>query len=442
MKIYKALIGLGVAGALCSPLPAKAGDTTVKLSLSKAVSIARQNNYTVKAARSRVDQAEGRVVQTRQSFLPKVTLSETLLITNDPAAALVFKLQQQSLQNSDFEASRMTHPDVINDFNTSLQVMQPLFNADASTGKTMAVRAKKGQEFLAERTEEAIGLQVSKVYYGLILARKNIEAVEHSIETMQGYSSEAAKGYWAGLLTKSDKLSTDVRLAELQEQKLMLRDAVKNATDMLRVMLNLDSGVTVVPTGDLDVDGAVSGGEETTSLVNRSDLKAFETFAQVAGYQEEMIRQSRLPRLNALLQTNLHSNNIFGGGASWALGLNMQWNIFDGDATAGRILEAKAQQREAMYSYEAAKSNSLAEVAQARRSLKTARERIDVASKSLEAAKVSLEYIDKKYKTGMAMTFELLMREQAFIYAKMRVNQAMYDYCVSKKELEYYKGGL
>ncbi len=118
----------------------------------------------------------------------------------------------------------------------------------------------------------------------------------------------------------------------------------------------------------------------------------------------------------------------------------MQWNIFDGDATAGRILEAKAQQREAMYSYEAAKSNSLAEVAQARRSLKTARERIDVASKSLEAAKVSLQYIGKQYKSGMAMTFELLMSEQAHSYAKLRLNQATYDYCVSRSELEYYRG--
>ena len=38
------------------------------------------------------------------------------------------------------------------------------------------------------------------------------------------------------------------------------------------------------------------------------------------------------------------------------------------------------------------------------------------------------------------MTFELLMREQACTYAKMRLNQAIYDYCVSRSELEYYRG--
>lgn len=440
MKIYKVLIGFCMAGVLASPLQAKGGDRTLRLSLADAITMARQNNYSVKAARSRVDQAEARVVQTRQSYLPKVTLSETLVVTNDPGAALVFKLQQNSIQASDFNPAKLNNADIINDFNTSLQVMQPVYNADAAIGRTMAVTAKKALEHMAVRIEESIGLQVSKVYYGLILARKNIVAVEHSIKTMQAHSNDAARGYSAGLLPKSDKLSTDVRLAELQEQKLLLHDEIKNATDALIVMLNLEPGVTIVPTGDFVVNGVLPGAHEKVVTENRADLKALDTYRQVAAYQEEMIHASRLPRLNAFMQTNLHSDNIFSGGSSWAVGMNMQWNIFDGMATAGRIQEAKAQKREAMYNYEAAKSNSEAEVSKSLRSMRTAKARIAVARKALEGATVSLDYIGKQFKTGMAMTFELLMREQAYTYAKMRLNQATYDYCVAKSELEYYRG--
>ncbi|NMW22426.1 MAG: TolC family protein [Chlorobiaceae bacterium] len=440
MKVYKALIGFCVAGALTSPLQAKAGDTSVRLSLTDAIMMARQNNYTIKAARSRIDQAEARVVQTRQSSLPKVTLSETLMVTNDPGAALVFKLQQSSIQAIDFMPDKLNNPNVINDFNTSLQVMQPLYNADAAIGRSIALTAKKIEEHMAVRTEENIGFQVSKVYYGLILARKNIEAVDQSIKTMQGHSNEAAKAYSAGLMTKSDKLSTEVRLAELQEQKLMLHDAIKDATDALRVMLHLDSAVTIVPTGELVVDGVLPVVDAKVVPENRADLKALETGSQIAVFQADMARASRLPRLNAFLQTNLHSDNIFSGGSSWALGLNMQWNVFDGMASAGRIQEAKAQEREAMYNYEAARSNSVAEVEKSLRSMKTAKARIAVAEKSLEEGKVSLEYIGAQYKTGMAMTFELLMREQAYTYAKMRLNQAKYDYCVAKSELAYNRG--
>ena len=439
--MYRKLIGVCVVVALLLPMQPVAGASVMKLSLSDALERVGQHNYTIMAARSRVDQAAGRVVQSRQAFLPKVTLSETLTITNDPGAALVYKLQQKSLQNYDFDASKMTHPDVINDFTTSLQVMQPVYNADASSARNMALTAKKAQELMTLRTEETIRLQVSKVYYGLLLAKKNIEAVDQSIITMEGYSAEAAKGYSAGMLSKSDKLSTDIRLAELQEQKLLLQDEMKNAADMLKVMLKLDSGVTLVPTGTLVLDAPIPGDGSASSSA-RADIKAYEEFRKVAAYQEEMVRESKFPRLNAFLQTSLHSSTLFGGGAGWALGMNMQWNIFDGMATEGRIQEAKAQEREAMYNYEAAKSNSVAEVEKSSRAFKTAKTRIAVASKSLEEARTSFDYIGKKYKTGMAMTFELLMREQAFTYSKMRVNQAMYDYCVSKKELEYYKGGL
>jgi outer membrane protein TolC len=402
--------------------------------------MARENNYTIKAARSKVDQAEARIVQSRQSYLPKVTLSETLVVTNDPGAALVFKLQQNSVQQSDFMPEKLNNADVINDFNTSLQVMQPVYNADAAVGRKMAFTAKTAQEHMTARTEEAIGLQVTRVYYGLILARKNIEAVDQSIRTMQGHSSEAAKGYSAGLLTKSDKLSTEVRLSELLEQKMMLHDEIKNATDALKVMLHLDSGLTIIPTGDLVVDGVIPAGNKNIETRNRADLKALETYQQVAAYQEDMAHASKRPRLNAFLQTNLHSNNIFSGGSSWALGMNMQWNIFDGMATAGRIQEAKAQEREAMYNYEAAKSGSVAEVEKSLRSLKTAKARIAVAQKSIEEARVSLDYIGSQYKTGMAMTFELLMREQAYTYAKLRLNQAKFDYCMAKSELAFYRG--
>ena len=219
-----------------------------------------------------------------------------------------------------------------------------------------------------------------------------------------------------------------------------MHDEIKNATDALIVILNLDPGVTIVPTGDFAVDGVLPAATDKSVQENRSDLKALDTYRQVAAYQEEMIHASRLPRLNAFMQTNLHSDNIFSGGSSWAVGMNMQWNIFDGMATAGRIQEAKAQKREAMYNYESAKSNSVAEVSKSLRSMRTAKARIAVARKALEEAKVSLDYIGTQFKTGMAMTFELLMREQAYTYAKMRLNQATYDYCVSKSELEYYRG--
>ncbi|UWX57425.1 TolC family protein [Chlorobaculum sp. MV4-Y] len=444
-KATRTFFALLVAGfATCS----QADAATMRLSLDDALKMARERNTMLKAQRAKNDQADARIVQSKQAYLPKVTLSETVMHSNDPGAVLVGKLQQEIAYYNfnvnppdfgDFALDKLNHPSAITDFHTSLQVQQPIYNRDAIIGGKMAKSARKAQGFMTDRAVENIDLNVKKAFYGLILAKKNLDATEQSIRIMQGYSSEAARGYAAGLVTKSDKLSTEVRLAELRDQKLQIQDAIKNAQDALRTMLALGPDDTVQPVGDLKVDVKLPALVAKANSDGRSDLKALEAFQEVAGYQHDMARAQYLPRVNAFAQQNWHDNSFLGTeGSSWTVGLNVQWNIFDGMATKGKVQEAKAQALEAQYNYQAAKEQSEMEIDMARRALVTSRERVALTQKSLEAAKVSFDFIGEQFRTGMAMTFELLMREQAWTWAKMRLNQAKYDYCIAKSELEYY----
>ena len=437
MKVTRRALVLIAAGIALS---VNAEAASLKLSLEESLKMAHDRNTALKAAKARVDQADAMIVQSRQAYLPKLQLSETLTHTNDPGAALVFKLQQQIADpGKDFMPEPLNHPAAMTNFNTSIQVMQPLVNVDAMIGGSLAASAKRAQEFMSGRAVETIDMNVKKAYYGLIMAKKNIAAIDQSIGIMQRYSAEAAKAFKVGLLTKSDKLSTEVRLAELREQKLMMENEMRNAEDALRAMLKLDSADTIVPTGDLVVDASVP--QAKASAAGRSDLKALEAFQDVTAYQHDMANAQWLPRLNAFAQKNWNDSVLLGtGGSSWLVGLNMQWNIFDGMATQGKVQEAKAKQLEAKYNYEAAKEQSVMEINRAHRAMQTSKERVEVARKSLDEARVSLDFIGEQFRTGMAMTFELLMREQAFTWAKLRINQARYDYCVAKSELEYYGG--
>lgn len=437
MKATRRFLTLLVAGlATCS----QADAATMRLTLSDALKMARERNTMLKAAKAKIDQADARIVQSRQAYLPKVTLSETWVHTTDPGASLVYKLQQEIANPQvDFGPDELNHPSAITDFHTSLQVMQPIINVDAMIGRSVAESARKAQGFMTDRAVETVDLNVKKAFYGLILARKNLAAIDQSIGIMQGYGNEAARGYASGLVTKSDKLSTEVRVAELRDQRLQIQDGIRNAQEALRTMLALGPQDTVDPVGDLTVDGRVPASKAGSE--GRSDLRALEAFKDVTGYQYDMARAQYLPRLNAFAQQNWHDNGLFGtDGSSWTIGLNMQWNIFDGMATKGKVQEVKAQALEAKYNYQAAKEQSDMEIAVARRALNSSRERIAVSQKSLEAARVSFDFIGEQFRTGMAMTFELLMREGAYTWAKMRLNQARYDYCIAKSELEYYSG--
>ena len=441
MKGLKFVVGYIAAFFFLLPGAVTAAET-MRLSLDESLRLARENNYVLKAAKSRVDQAEARYVQSRKAFLPKVTLSETFIATDDPASVFTYKLRQGSIAAADFNPAVLNNPDDISNFNLGVEVMQPIFNRDAAIGRSAASLSRKSQEHMLRRSEETIALEVKKVYYGLVLARKNLEAVKSSIGAMQVHDREAAKAYGKGLITKSDKLSTAVRLAELTEQKLMIEDEIRSAEDGLRFLLRLDGDMDIVPVNGLETDGIAIPADEPHMPEGRADIEALEANADAAGYRYDMEKAKRLPRLNAFFQKSWNDDDFPGFEQdSWTLGVAMEWTVFDGYSNIGKAMEARAGEMEARYSYEEAKDKGIYEIRKAYRLLRTAKSRIRVAEQSLKEAKVSLDFIGERYRSGMAMTFELLGREQAYTYARMRLNQAKYDLIIAKSELDYYTGG-
>ena len=441
MKRFNGVTVFVFALVLLFPFATNAGDA-MRITLEQALEIAEKNNYALKTAKARVEQAEARYVQSRKAFLPKVTLSEMFVATDDPASVFTYKLRQGSITAADFNPGVLNNPDGISNFNLGVEVMQPIFNRDAAIGRSAASVSKKSQEQTLRRAEQTIALEVKKAYYGLVLAKQNLDAVNSSIQAMRRHDREAAEAFRKRLITKSDKLSTAVRLAELSEQKMMIKDEILSAKDGLRFLLRLDSDMDVVPVDGLETGDVVIPADEPQMLENRPDLKALEAYAEAAGYQYDMARAKRLPSLNAFVQKNWNDDDFPGFGENnWTLGVTMEWTIFDGYSSIGKAQEARAGEMEARYSFEEARDRGRYEIRKAYRLLRTAKSRIKVAEQSLKEAKVSLDFIGERYRSGLAMTFELLGREQAYTYARMRLNKARYDLIIAKSELDYYIGG-
>ncbi|MBF0586391.1 TolC family protein [Prosthecochloris sp. N3] len=441
MNGLKRFSGL-IAAACLLVLPFSATAGPVRLSLQDALDMARENNSTLKAAASRVEQAEARYLQTRKAYLPSVELSETMMHTNDPAAVFSYKLRQRVVNPVDLGyTERINDPDALTNFQLGLEVRQPILNLDAWNGRKAAEVARSSAGYELERAAETIELEVKKAYYALVLSRSNLEAVNRSIEAMSRHDREARKAYSKGLITRSDKLSTGVRLAELNEQKLVIRDEIRNAEDALRFLLRYDDDSPIVPEDGLEVQREHAAADAAVSVDERADLKALEAYTRAAEYRTQMAEAAALPRVNAFVQTNWNDNAFPGlDEHNWTVGLSVNWMVFDGYETIGKQQEARARELESRYLYEEARDRSRFDIRRASRMLQTAASRIDVARQSLEEARVSLDYIGERYRAGQAMTFELLGREAAYTRALMRLNRARYDYIMARHELQYARG--
>ena len=87
-----------------------AQDSTKILSLTEAITAALSNNKAIQLSKLDESIAAANYKQTEAIYLPQVGFSYTAMSTNNPLNAFGFKLQQQSITQSDFNPALLNNP--------------------------------------------------------------------------------------------------------------------------------------------------------------------------------------------------------------------------------------------------------------------------------------------------------------------------------------------
>ncbi|NTW48810.1 MAG: TolC family protein [Chlorobiales bacterium] len=446
------LLVSGYAGA-----PAYAQEQNVRrLSLEEALKLAETNNHQVQIAREQLSQAKGQSLEAWNGFLPKVTVSETFVRSNDPVAVFGAKLRQGVFGISDFGGPAATaafpfdpslpmlnNPSEVNNFNTAIEVQQPILNFDAILGKSAASAAVSGREYGLKRTEEAISLGIVKVYFGITLAKDKVNAIDQALKSINAYYNEAKAAFDKGLINESDLLSVQVRQAELQEQRMVAENDFRNASDNLRFLLRIEDNVVIEPTDSIAVTESAPQVDVNKPAIERSDIKAMESFENAASRNFNREWMGWLPRINGFARYDWHSDKVLGNdGKNWMLGVMLEWNVLEGLGLGkyGRIQKASAEAEEMRIKYEEAKEKSVVEVRQAMRDLVSAKERVQIAEKSVAQAEASYRIVSSRFREGLERSSELLTKEAMLTNAKLRLLKAKYDHKIAMRELVFYSG--
>jgi len=442
-------------GANQAVLAQQSENMVYELSLEEALKKANENNHQILMARHKQSQASGQSLESWSGFLPKVTLSETFVRSNDPIAVFGGKLRQGIFNLSDFSGPggtpltmfmdpnlpKLNEPSEFNNFTTAIEVQQPILNFDAILGRSAAAAASEGYDYNLKRTQEAISIEIEKAYFGLILAKNKVGAIQKALSSIQAYVKEADAAYNKGLITKADKLSAEVRLAELNEQLLVAENDAKTAGDMLKFMLRLDEDVTIVPTDNIETDNTLPTVEVNKIPAERSDLKAMDAFERAASRKFKSKWMGWLPRLNAFGRYEWNGDAILDNdGENWTLGVSAQWTILDGFSRLGQSKTESAKADEMKIKYEEAKEKSAVELKMAYRNLLSAQKRVAIAETSVMQAQESFNIIKQRFNEGLERTSEFLTHEAALTNARLRLMKAKYDFKIAGSELEFYNG--
>lgn len=412
------------------------------LSLKEALELSKTHSYQLQIARSQLGGAEGKNLESWSGFLPRFTFSENYIRSNDPVIAFSLKLKQGIFAQQDFSLDELNSPSAIGNFATAFQVQQPLLNLDAIYGKSAAHLAVKAREESLKRVREAVNLQVKKAYYGLILARENAQAIEEALSSARRHLNDARAAFDQGMATQADLLAAKVRLAELEEQQISAQHTIANASDGLKFVIGIQDERLVVPEDTLTVPQKPQPHfDGQAQVTDRSDLRALHFQTLAARRNLGMKRSGWLPRVNAFGTVEWNASQAFSKNASnWALGVQLQWKLFDGLGHWGRAKQAKAQVEEAQVHLRQAEEQAKLEMRKAQRAVEAAKERIQVAQTAVEQARESLRIVEERFKEGLEKTSDLLDKEVALTHARLRLLKAKHDYNVAISEMQFALG--
>src|SRR5260370_880895 len=204
------LLVLSIPALLCAQQTQQASPIT----LQQAVNIALEKNPARKAALADIRAASADVREARSFFLPHVVFSETATRGNDPVYVFGSKLRQQRFTTADFALNVLNTPTPFGNLATRCGGTWNLFDSFGSwRAVKRAERVKDAAGHQLERTDQEIIFHVVDSYYGVLLAKKQLEIAGASMKTGQAIQNRSKDRFESGLVVESDLLSAQVRLA-------------------------------------------------------------------------------------------------------------------------------------------------------------------------------------------------------------------------------------
>ena len=375
-----------------------------------------------------------------------------------------------------FNPASSTNPfGVDNQFVNALSISQTLYSGAAFAAVKGAKSLKRINEAaLDQRAQEAV--HAARVaFLDALLAQEQADVLQASVGRSAETVRETERRVSVGTAPKLQRLSAEVRLANLQTQFIQAENGAATAKDALLLQLGLPVGQTVLLRGELRAEGAAL--VQTVALTDavraaeeaRPDLQQARLAVRLLGVQKGITSSQYFPTLKAFAdlsyvgsvpdERGFVQNDPDGGpfdfqageegffsDAYWqpavSVGLRLNWNLFNGFQTRRRVQQDQLAVEQAEVQLEQAEEFARFEVQQALRTITSAQRRIAAQDQNLQTADLAYRFTDERLGAGVAQPIELREASDQLDQARLAYLQAVRDLLVAQSELQRVTGTI
>ena len=425
--------------------PANAAErTTPRLTLSQAIAAALKTNPEMQAVRYQMQAVASQVTQARSGLLPQLDVAETFNRTNSPLWAFGTKLNQGNIQSSDFAPDQLNDPEAINNFNTALTLSWNLFDGGRTwIGWRQAQKNKEATALGLQQSEHQVIAQAAKAYAGCLLAAKNLDVVVQAQETARAHLKVVRDRFGSGLVVKSDLLRAQVRIADLEQQRLMAESQLHVALAMLKAVMGQPEVDDPALTTALEA-GTATPGELAhwvdQALDRRPDLKQLQIQEEIARQAVARARAEHWPALALQGNYEINSEDFNDSKDSYTVGAVLKLNLYSGQRISAQTAAAKAMLSRIQALRKGLALNVRVQTQKAFFQAQSAWQSIQVAQIAVEQADEGLRIVANRYQSGLLTLVSLLDAQVALQRARTQHFKALHDYQVARIDLALATG--
>jgi multidrug efflux pump subunit AcrB/outer membrane protein TolC len=386
------------------PVPAHAA--TRKLTLPEAVDLALKQNSALKIARARVRENQQKQVTARADYFPQLSNNTNLMGMSDrqlvtvPAGSLgvmpgigPFPPAQVALDQGSTTVLLT---------NTTLgQPLTQLFKIHAAN--QVAAADRRVTEAELKKAEDEVILGVHQLYYGLLAARKQMEAVQAEIAAGEQTLRESQDAVNAGDALQVAVIGTH---ADLLRSKQLLLAAENEVADLTS---DLDNALGLPLDTELELAAVrISAEEKLTrqqyldaALARNPEVRAAREAVAKAKSGLLAAQYEYIPDIGAFARHTYQTGVPFVAHSFGTFGLQMTWNIFDWGKRSGVVGQRDALLTEAEENLRRVTDQASVDVDKAYRKLERTALMISVAAEALALRQESERLNGNQLKAGV-----------------------------------------
>ena len=360
-----------------------------RISLEEAVALATKQNSTVKLAHLKTKEMDARVTEARANYFPVLSnQSDAAHLSNIehmeiPMGALGVYPIPGPIPGKDASLP-LGHHDFLLSTTTAAQPITQMFKIHAGVAVAHADAGIARND--ARRAENEVALKMKELYYNLLSAEQRKQAAKLRIAAGDERLGEARNGVEAGAVLELKVLEGKAQIADARHKLGSLEDAISD----MRVEFNdlaglpLDTDVELVAP-QIDRSDATASDLEQEALRHNPEVTAAQQTLKKARAGLSAAHAEFIPEIGAFAQY-IHQDGVpLLTENNSALGLRMNWTLFEFGKRTGQVHERQAQVAEAEENLRHAENRVRVDIEKSVRKVRRAETGLEAARESVEA---------------------------------------------------------